>query len=75
MLHDEVDAREDLRERTREIVEQVVRDNIMEAMTRSATGEKAFEWLALLVEEKLAAITTEAAVMGYRLASKRSSAS
>ena len=64
-LHDRVDAREELRERARDIVDRVVRERFAEALEQSGGDQmQVFELLAVWAAGQLADLTTEAVASG-----------
>lgn len=70
-LHDEVDYREDLRDRAREIVARVIKDKFDQVFDSAKEFGPALTILAALIENELADITTEAVKMGAKLAIMR----
>lgn len=72
VLHDAVDAQEDLRQRAREITEAVIRDRLSEALRIGGQDiNVVLEVLAVWVGEALTDITTEAVRKGAEFAAKR----
>lgn len=70
-LHDEVDEIERLREKARDMAEQLVRDRLGAAFDGTAEIEAALASVAMEVEDGLTDTTTEALQSMARLAAKR----
>ena len=71
-LHNELDQLEDLRGRSKAIVESVIAENITKALeVTQGDVRKTMELLALLVEEELSALTSEAFATGMAFARQR----
>ena len=72
LLHDRVDAQEELRERARAAIDQVVRQRLSEALEVSdGNAALSFTMLALWGADALAGITTDAVHTGADHAKKR----
>jgi hypothetical protein len=70
-LHDEIDLQEDLRLRARAIVEETIKNNIDVILKKTGDFNEILTTLALLVENELADLTTEAVKQSAKLAQRR----
>ena len=71
LLHDEVDALEELRDKANRIVMDTVKEHLDDLLTKTTSSRELLTALSILVENKLATLTTEAVNEGARLAEKR----
>ena len=72
LLHDRVDAQEELRLRSRAIVDEVVRGRLGEALDLAGgNASLALNLLAVWVSEAMADVTTDAVKAGASFAEKR----
>lgn len=70
-LHDEIDFREDLRDRTTALVQEIVKEKFQDALELTKNVPKAMELVALWLGNELADLTTEAVRTSYKLARER----
>jgi DNA polymerase III delta prime subunit len=70
-LHDEIDFREDMRDKTTQLVQEIVKEKFQDALELTGNVTKAMELVALWLENELADLTTEAVRIGYKLARDR----
>lgn len=72
VLHDRVDAQEDLRIRARTVAERVVRERLQEAIGIAGSDmSSVLEVISAWVGEELADLTTEAVRSGAEFAARR----
>lgn len=65
-LHDRIDSREELLDRTKAAVENTIKNKIDDALAQAGHDiEGALEILAMLVGNEIADITTDAAKVGF----------
>jgi len=71
LLHDAIDAREELADRAKEIANRVMRERLAEALDATETFDEALMLLVKWISAELDALTTEAVREGARHGMRR----